>query len=148
MLLVKTKIKQSDIHGIGLFADQFIPKGTKVAQFTDGFDMKFTRDQLLTMPDAVQVYMCKYGWKGRKSKLYCLCSDDAKYFNHSTDPNTLSEYTKDQIEVVTTAIKDIVPGEEMLDNYWSFEDDAVEDNALYEIAKKFNLKDEIDPRLK
>lgn len=29
MLLIKTKIGPSKIHGIGLFSDQSIPKGTK-----------------------------------------------------------------------------------------------------------------------
>jgi hypothetical protein len=34
MLLVKTTIAPSPIHGIGLFADQFIPQGTRIWEFT------------------------------------------------------------------------------------------------------------------
>ena len=43
MLYVKTKIGQSKIHGMGLFADQFIKKGTIIWKFTPGFDLKFTK---------------------------------------------------------------------------------------------------------
>ncbi len=38
MLLVKTKIGQSNISGIGVFADEFIPKGTVIWRYQEGFD--------------------------------------------------------------------------------------------------------------
>ncbi len=148
MLLVKTKIGQSKIHGIGVFADEFIPKGTVIWKFTPGFDQKFTREQILNFPELIQIYIVKYSWKGVKSKLYCFCSDNAKYFNHSDDPNTLSAYTNDEEEVMTTAIRDIQPYEELTDNYSSFEADEDNDNVLKEIQEKFNLVDEADPWVK
>ncbi|HEY9586021.1 MAG TPA: hypothetical protein VJJ27_00060 [Candidatus Paceibacterota bacterium] len=52
MLLIKTKVKSSKIHGLGLFADQFIPEGTEIWRFTPGFDQKFTGEQLLALPGA------------------------------------------------------------------------------------------------
>lgn len=148
MLLIKTKIKESGIHGIGLFADQFIPKGTEIWKFTPGFDQKFTREQILNFPDLLQIYIYKYCWRSKKSKLYCFSADNGKYFNHSENPNVLSEYRDNEEEVVTVAIKDIDTGEEILDNYNSFEDEESEDDVLEEIAEKFQLKDELDPRFK
>lgn len=148
MLLVKTKIKESNIHGIGLFSDQFIPKGTEIWRFTPGFDQKFTREQILSWPDLLQIYIYKYGWRSKKSKLYCLASDNGRFFNHSADSNVLSEYRDNEDEVVTVAIRDIQAGEEILDNYSSFEADTSEGDVLEEIAKKFQLTDELDPRLK
>lgn len=139
MLYVKTKIQPSGIHGIGLFADQFIPKGTMIWKFTPGFDMKLTREQILDFPELLQIYIYKYSWKSKKSKLYCFSSDN---------PNCLSEYKNDEEEVITTAIKDIQIGEEITDNYSSFEDEESEDNVLDFIYKKYNLVDELDPRLK
>src|SRR4051812_39441930 len=120
MLTVKTKVKDSKIHGLGLFADQFIPKGTTIWKFTPGFDQKFTKEQIVSFPDLLQVYIYKYSWKSSKSKLYCFSSDNGKYFNHSDDPNALSEYKDNEEEVVTTSIKDIEIGEEITDNYSSF----------------------------
>lgn len=148
MMLIKTQVKESKIHGLGLFADEFIPKGTEIWKFTSGFDQKFTKEQILAFSELLQIYIYKYSWKSDKSKLYCLSSDNAKYFNHSDDPNVLSEYRDNEEEVVTVAIKDIEPGEEMLDNYSSFESKQDTDNVLAEIAKKYKLDDELDPRLK
>lgn len=148
MLLVKTKIKESKIHGIGLFADQFIPKGTEIWRFTPDFDQKFTREQILNFPDLLQIYIYKYCWRSKKSKLYCFSADNGKYFNHSENPNVLSEYRDYEEEVVTVAIRDIEIGEEILDNYNSFENDNGEKDVMDEIADKFHLKDELDPRSK
>src|SRR3989344_6480473 len=148
MLLVKTKIESSKIHGIGVFADEFIPKGTTIWKFTPGFDIKFTREQILNFPELLQIYIYKYSWKGTKSKLYCFSSDNGKYFNHSNNPNTLSKYQDNEEEVITTAVRDIQVGEELTDNYSSFEADEDDDNVLEEIRKKYNLINEADPRVK
>ena len=148
MLYVKTKIQPSLIHGIGVFAEEFISKGTTVWKFTHGFDLKFTRQQILSFPETLQIYIYKYGWKSKKTALYCLSSDNGKYFNHSDKPNTVSKYTEDEEEVVTRAIKDIQAGEELTDNYSLSESDKDGDSVLEEIARKHNLKDELDPRLK
>lgn len=50
--------------------------------------------------------------------------------------------------MVMVAIRDIQPGEEMLDTYASFESDSDNDNILREIAEKYFLVDEMDPWLK
>lgn len=148
MMLVKTKVKESKIHGLGLFADEFIPKGTEIWRFTPGFDQKFTREQILSFPELLQIYIYKYSWRSDKSELYCISSDNGKYFNHSENPNVLSEYRENEEEVITVAIKDIQAGEEILDDYSSFESRSGKDSVLDEIAQKYNLTDELDPRLK
>ncbi len=123
MLLVKTTIGPSKIHGIGLFADEFIPKGTSIWKFTPGFDLKFTKEQIDSFSSPLKEYLDMYCWISKKSKLYCFSSDNGKYFNHSKTPNVLSAYYDDEEEVVTKAIRDIEIGEEILDDYNSFEDD-------------------------
>jgi SET domain-containing protein len=148
MLYVKTYVAPSDVHGLGLFAKEFIPKGALVWKFTPGFDQKFTREQILSFPDELQIYLYTYCWKSKKSHLYCFSSDNGKYFNHSKNPNVLSAYVHGEEEVVITAIKDINPGQEITDDYSSFEFETEDDNVLDEICKKFNLIDELDPRFK
>jgi SET domain-containing protein len=64
-----------------------------------------------------------YIWLSKKSGLYCFASDNGKYFNHSKTPNVLSAYYENEEEVVTKAIKDIQKGEEITDDYSSFEKD-------------------------
>ena len=83
-----------------------------------------------------------------KSSLYCFSSDNGKYFNHADNPNALSEYRENEEEVVTIAVSDIQCGEEITDNYSSFEAIHSADDVLAQIAVRYGLDDELDPRLK
>ncbi len=121
MLYVKTKVLPSPIHGLGLFADQDIPKGTLVWKFTPGFDQRFTREQVEAFPKEVRDFLSFYAWQSKKSGLICNASDNGKYFNHSTGPNVRSAYVEGEDEVVTRAVKDIRSGEELTDDYSTFE---------------------------
>ncbi len=110
MLYVKTKIRPSKIHGNGLFADQPIMKGAVIWKFTAGFDQKFNGNQILKLPSLAQIYLSKHAYRSKKSKLCILPTDDAKYFNHSVHPNSISQYKKGENEDVTYAIRNIKTG--------------------------------------
>jgi hypothetical protein len=139
-------VDKSQIHGLGLFADQFIPRGTEIWRFTPGFDLKFTKEQILSFPEILQIFIYTYAWKSKKSGLYCHSVDDGRFFNHSENPNSLSEYRDNEEESVNVALRDIQIGEEITDNYSSFEDETDKDNILGEIALKYNLTEDLDPR--
>ena len=122
MLLVKTKVLPSPIHWLWLFADQYIPVWTEIWRFTPWFDIKFTKVEVENLPLLLQEYINTYARLSKKSWKYCFSSDNGKYFNHSSvNNNVLSAYYDTEEEVVTKAIKDIQMGEEITDNYWSFE---------------------------
>ena len=146
MLCVETKIGPSKIHGIGLFAAEFIPKGTVVWRFTPGFDARFTAQQILRLPAAVQIYLTCYAWKSKKSGLYCLASDGAKHFNHSNTPNCRSRYEPEEPEVVTRAVKNIRVGTEITDDYASFAHQGR--NVLDKIYEKYLIADAFPHRKK
>jgi SET domain-containing protein len=122
MMYVKTKVSPSPIDGLGLFADQFIPKGTLLWRFTPGFDLKFSQEQIDSLPIQLQVYLKKYAYLSKKSHLYVLAVDDAKYFNHSFTPNSNSLHLEGEEEVVEYALIDINIGDEITDNYYLFDD--------------------------
>ena len=46
MLLVKTYLDKSKVHGLGVFAGQSIRKGAKIWRFVYGFDRFYTRKRL------------------------------------------------------------------------------------------------------
>lgn len=121
MIFVKTKVLPSKIHGSGLFADEFIPKGTIIWKFTPGFDLKFTKEQIKKLPKQVQKYLDSYCWLSKKSGKYCFASDNGKYINHSKTPNCLNTYYKNEEEDVIKALRDIQKGEELTENYSTFE---------------------------
>ncbi len=118
MLLVKTKISSSKIQGIGLFADQFIPKGTVTWEFNPEYDMAFTEEQVEKLPPHAKERFLHYSYLDKDLNKYVLCFDDLRFINHSSkNYNILSTPRKD------TAFRDIQKDEELFCNYNHYEDD-------------------------
>ena len=67
MLLVKTKIGPSKINGTGLFANQFIPKGTPTWKFQSGFDLKIDKSELANLSESARkqlfITIFSYGFR-------------------------------------------------------------------------------------
>ena len=118
MLLVKTKTRVSEIHGIGLFAAEFIPKGTMTWKFLEGFDLRLPKSILAELSTPAKEQFLKYSYLDSGSMLYELCSDDARFFNHSDTPNTGSIS-----DIIDVALRDIQPGEELTCDYRTFDAD-------------------------
>lgn len=113
MLLVKTKIGPSNIHGIGLFADQFIPRGTPIWEFTPGFDIECSASDLDRLPEPARERFLHYCYLDPDTKKYVLCADDARFFNHSEMPTTINP-DSDGPDI---AARNIQPGEELTYDY-------------------------------
>ena len=126
VLFVKTKIGPSKIHGIGLFADQFIPKGTLIWKFTPNFDQKISVKKINNFPKELQDYLKIYSWPGKEPGKYCLVFDEAKFFNHSKFPNTTSTLYENEEEIITLANRDILPDEEITGNYKEYNESFVD----------------------
>jgi len=124
MLLVKTKIGPSAIHGIGLFADQFIPKGTVIWKFAEGFDVRVPADELARLAEPAKEQFLNYAYQNKDTNKFVLCFDDARFFNHSDAPNTESAALPDDEDGMTIASRDIVQGEEITCDYKEFDGDA------------------------
>jgi len=120
MLLVKTRIGASAIHGTGLFANEFIPKGTTIWEFTPGFDLYVKAADIGRLPAAAQAQMLKYCYRDRETGQYVLCADDARFLNHSDQPNTVDMPGP---EGCTIATRDIPIGEELTCDYQTFDAD-------------------------
>ncbi len=117
MLLVKTKIGPSTVHGIGLFADEFIPKGTVTWEYNPEFDISFTEEQTERMSDVARERFFDYAYFDKELNKFILCFDDLRFINHkASDPNILSQPTQD------VAARDIQKGEELFCNYNHYEE--------------------------
>lgn len=112
MLTVKTYIDKSNIEGIGIFANQFIPAGTIVWVYSKKLDITFTPEELAGLTSQSQEQVKKYSYFSNSLNAYILCGDDARFFNHSDDCNC-----SDAQEFITRAKKDIKIGEEITCNY-------------------------------
>lgn len=116
MLLVKTKVAPSKIHGLGLFADEDITKGTLVWEFNPVIDKMISIQDFQSLPNLTQEYIKKYSYL--EKGMYVLCGDNARFTNHSTNPNfdTLSK----RPNVITA--RDIKKGEEITENYLTYDE--------------------------
>ncbi len=138
MLQVKTKLDRSANHGIGLFADQFIKKGTVTWKYTPEFDVSYSKEQVDKMPEIAKKRFFDFSYFDFNINKYILCFDDQRFINHSVNPNISS---KPEIDI---ANRDIEKGEELTCNYEDYEKGWFEnrkiDKALFEKRAKSKNK--------
>lgn len=125
MILVKSRLDKSNIHGIGIFAKEFIAKGTIVWEFNEKFDLVLSKKEVDQLSPAAKEQFLNYAYVSKKTGKYILCSDDSRFFNHSLNANTKCEVPEspDSNEaLVCLATRDIQAGEELTNDYREFDE--------------------------
>jgi hypothetical protein len=123
MLLVKTFLAPSRIHGIGLFAAQRIPRGTVVWRLHPAIDLELADSELDGLAEPAREQIRKYTYVDLVSRTRVLCGDDARFFNHDDHPNCHD--LPDAEGGKTVAARDISEGEELTSDYASFDAEHV-----------------------
>jgi SET domain-containing protein len=113
MLLVKTYLHKSPIHGIGVFAGELIRKDTKIWRFVIGFDRYYLRKQLARLPKPAREHVKLHGYQWGKEIL--LSMDYDTFMNHSENPNT---YFHNGYVIARRTIR---KGTEITNDYRAFE---------------------------
>jgi hypothetical protein len=125
MLLVKTFLANSPIHGIGVFAAEPIEKGQVVCRFVPGFDSICLPAQYAELPESAQSFLRCYGFPleqlaeqlGRSAEELCggwaLEVDNMRFCNHSDTPNLSADGP-------VRALRDIRAGEELFQCYFDY----------------------------
>jgi len=121
MLLVKTLAQPSKIHGIGLFANQKITKGTVIWKFDPRFDLVFSENEVEDMPEIQRNLIYHFGYFSKELKKYVYSTEDARFINHSVNNNVDSVESSDGTEGYDVANKDIEIGDELTMNYRDFD---------------------------
>lgn len=113
MLLVKTYLDKSPIHGLGVFAGEFIRKGTKIWRFVEGFDRAYSPKQFARLPKPARDFIRFHGY--RVDGEVILTADHDCHMNHSDDPNT------DLHNGYAIARRNIRKGTEITNDYREFD---------------------------
>ncbi|HEX8910548.1 MAG TPA: SET domain-containing protein [Anaeromyxobacteraceae bacterium] len=116
---MKTYLAESGIHGIGLFAAQPVRKGTVVWRLDPTLDLELTEAQILALAPPARDQIRKYTYLDLVRGTYVLCGDDARFFNHSDEPNCHD--FPDADGGTTVAARDIGEGEELTSDYSRFD---------------------------
>lgn len=90
MMMVETEVRQSQIHGLGVFLKNAVPKGTLLWRFDPRMDRVYTEAEIAALPEHTQDYIRIYSTWHEPTGLYVLCGDNGRYVNHSDAPNTVS----------------------------------------------------------
>jgi SET domain-containing protein len=109
MLLVKTYLDKSAIHGLGVFAGEYIRKATRVWRFVEGFDRVYSPQEFAKLPKPARDFIQRYGYRVDGEIL--LTVDHDHHINHSEDANTA--WRNGHI----VASRNIAKGTEITNNY-------------------------------
>lgn len=124
MIVVKTVVKPSKIHGLGLFADQFIPKGAAVWIFNPLVDIVYTKKQIKSFPKVFREFLSVYSYE-IKNGSRVLSADGDRFINHCDKPNVVAANDKKDV-----ALRDILIGEELTLDYYSFDEETSRLNSI------------------
>lgn len=120
MFYFKTKLSESKQHGIGIFADEKIPKGALIWSPSPALSLHFTEDEFNKLPEADRNVISHYGYFHKQFNIWHLAADDSRYVNHSNNPTS----TVSEDGWGLAALIDIQPGVEITQNYADFETES------------------------
>lgn len=121
MFRCKVRLAPSGIHGTGAFADEFIPAGSILWVWDEGYDLLKTVEEVNSLPEHARKEFENYSYLCKRMGVWVLCAGNAAFMNHSDNPNTRN-HESDQD--ATVAAVDIYPGDELTCDYTDFDASA------------------------
>jgi hypothetical protein len=117
------ELKETPERGVGIFAKEFIPANQLIWKFQIGSNIRLFKGEeecrahleILSKENGIDWLTHVYLFDGYINEIL----DDGKMWNHSEEPNTCSGINDDWDS--TYAARDIEIGEELLDDYGTYE---------------------------
>lgn len=113
MLIIRTFVGPSAIHGLGVFAAEPVRAGTRLWVLDSIIDVEITQEQIAALPAPAREVALAHSFVNDDGRMI-LSRDNAVFFNHSDEPNTLAELEGN------VALRDIAAGEELTESYRHF----------------------------
>lgn len=119
MIHIKYKLKSSELHGIGLFADQPIKKGDLIYTASPLLDLNITQEQFDSLEQKEKDEIRWWGFFDQPSQMWHVDFDVSKFINHSNEATVTQDSSHNEARLVSS--RDIESGEELTQNYLEFE---------------------------
>ncbi len=114
MIHIKYIVKESGVHGIGLFTEQMIQKGELIYTPSPLLDLDLTVQDFLTLTDSEKEEVRYYGYFNKKHKKWHVAFDMIRILNHGA--GSAANVTQDD-DMILIAKRCILKGEELLQDY-------------------------------
>jgi len=109
------EVRRSAVHGLGVFAAKHIPKGARIIEYVGERVSHDEADRRYEEKDANDSHTFLFIVDSKTVIDAGVDGNDARFFNHSCDPNC--ESTVDKRRVFIEAIRDVEPGTELTYDY-------------------------------
>lgn len=119
MLHIKYKLASSGIHGVGLFSDEDIAKGSLIYTANPLLDTNITQAEFDALNNSEKAEIRWWGFFDKPSSMWHVDFDVTKFINHSYKANVTQNLEHNEAFLV--AARDIKKGEELTQNYLEFE---------------------------
>lgn len=119
MIHAAYKLKTSELHGVGLFADESIKQGQLVYTASPLLDLNITQEQFDSLEQKEKDEILWWGFFDQPSQMWHVDFDVSKFINHSNDATVTQDENHDEAYLIAT--RDIQSGEELTQNYLEFE---------------------------
>ena len=119
MIHISYTLKASDLHGVGLFADEDIKKGQLIYTASPLLDLNITEEQFDGLDQKEKDEILWWGFFDQPSQMWHVDFDVSKFINHSYSATVTQDENHEEAYLVAT--RDIAAGEELTQNYLEFE---------------------------
>jgi hypothetical protein len=109
------EVRRSDVHGLGVFAAKRIPKGARIIEYVGERVSHDEADRRYEEKEANDSHTFLFIVDSKTVIDAGVDGNDARFFNHSCDPNC--ESTVEKRRVYIEAIRDIESGTELTYDY-------------------------------
>jgi hypothetical protein len=120
------EVRRSAVHGLGVFAAKQIPKGARIIEYVGERVSHDEADRRYEEKDANDSHTFLFIVDSKIVIDAGVDGNDARFFNHSCDPNC--ESTVEKRRVFIEAIRDIEPGTELTYDYQIHREDDDPEN--------------------
>jgi uncharacterized protein len=119
MIHIKYKLETSPLHGIGLYADEYISKGALIYTASPLLDLNISEEQFDMLDEKEKQEVRWWGFSDPVTGAWHVDFDVTRFINHSLDATVAQDPSRTDAYLV--AVRNIEAGEELTQNYLEFE---------------------------